>query len=183
MASHTQPGGPAWLVTEFGATSSVPYLARVTSLMDAEEVGWVYWSWKYYGDPTGSKAESLVMSSGRLKATALRALSQTHPEAAGGIVPISLPDYLPEHGRFPPGLRRAEPPHPRASTVIFVPTDDPLPARLLRPAHKWARHVGAGERSARHPERPQRPPGRGDRRAGRLHDLRGRAAPGSRRSA
>ena len=117
MASHTQPGGPAWLVTEFGATSSVPYLANVTSLMDAEQVGWVYWSWKYYGDPTGSAAESLVMANGRLKATA-RVLSRTYPEAVAGR-PISF-DYSPNtdvfHLAYAPNHRI------HAPTVVFVPT-------------------------------------------------------------
>jgi endoglycosylceramidase len=118
MASHTQPGGPAWLVTEFGATSSVPYLASVTSLMDAQRVGWIYWSWKYYGDPTGSAAESLVMSDGRLKATA-RVLSRTYPEAVAGR-PISF-DYSPTtdvfHLAYAPNHRL------HAPTVVFVPTN------------------------------------------------------------
>ena len=117
MASQTQPGGPAWLVTEFGATSSAPYLARVTSLMDAEKVGWVYWSWKYYGDPTGSAAESLVMSTGRLKSTA-RVLSRTYPEAVAGR-PIAF-DYSPLtdvfHLAYAPNHRISAP------TVVFVPT-------------------------------------------------------------
>jgi endoglycosylceramidase len=117
MASHTQPGGPAWLVTEFGATSNVPYLENITATMDAEQVGWIYWSWKYYGDPTGSKAESLVMTNGRLKATA-RVLSRTYPEAVAGR-PISF-DYSPEtdvfHLAYAPNHRI------HAPTVIFVPT-------------------------------------------------------------
>lgn len=117
MASQTQPGGPAWLVTEFGATSSVPYLASVTSLMDAEKVGWVYWSWKYYGDPTGSAAESLVRSDGRLKATA-RVLSRTYPEAVAGR-PISF-DYSPGTDVF--HLAYAPNHHIHAPTVVFVPT-------------------------------------------------------------
>jgi endoglycosylceramidase len=117
MASHTQPGGPAWLVTEFGATSNAPYLMSVTSLMDEEQVGWIYWSWKYYGDPTGSAAESLVMSDGRLKATA-RVLSRTYPEAVAGR-PISF-DYSPDtdvfHLAYAPNHRI------QAPTVVFVPT-------------------------------------------------------------
>jgi len=117
MASHTQPGGPAWLVTEFGATSSAAYLASVTALMDDEQVGWIYWSWKYYGDPTGSAAESLVMSDGRLKATA-RVLSRTYPEAVAGR-PISF-DYAPGtdvfHLAYTPNHRI------QAPTVVFVPT-------------------------------------------------------------
>jgi endoglycosylceramidase len=118
MASNTQPGGPAWLVTEFGATSSVPFLANVTSLMDAEKVGWIYWSWKYYGDPTGSAAESLVMANGRLKATA-RVLSRTYPEAVAGR-PVSF-DYSPDTGVF--HLAYAPNHRLHAPTVVFVPTD------------------------------------------------------------
>lgn len=118
MASHTQPGGPAWLVTEFGATSSVSYLAAVTKLMDAEQVGWIYWSWKYYGDPTGSSAESLVTADGRLKATA-RVLSRTYPEAVAGR-PVAF-DYSPQtdvfHFAYAPNHRI------HAPTVIFVPTE------------------------------------------------------------
>jgi endoglycosylceramidase len=117
MASQTQPGGPAWLVTEFGATSSVPYLASVTSLMDAEHVGWIYWSWKYYGDPTGSAAESLVKSDGRMKATA-RVLSRTYPEAVAGR-PIAF-DYSPGTDVF--HLAYAPNHRVQAPTVVFVPT-------------------------------------------------------------
>jgi endoglycosylceramidase len=118
MASQTQPDGPAWLVTEFGATSSVPYLETVTATMDAAQVGWIYWSWKYYGDPTGSSAESLVRSDGRLRPTA-RALSQAYPQAVAGR-PISF-DYSPGtdvfHLAYAPNHRI------HAPTVIFVPTD------------------------------------------------------------
>ena len=118
MASQTQPGGPAWLVTEFGATSSAPYLASVTSLMDAEKVGWIYWSWKYYGDPTGSAAESLVLADGRLKATA-RVLSRAYPEAVAGR-PISF-DYSPNTDVF--HLAYAPNHGIHAPTVVFVPTE------------------------------------------------------------
>ena len=117
MASAQQPGGPAWFVTEFGATSSPALLSSITSKMDAQQVGWAYWSWKYYGDPTGSAAESLVMADGRLRSTAL-VLSRTYPQAVAG-VPISYDfspttavfhlDYVPDHRIHAP-------------TVIFVPT-------------------------------------------------------------
>ena len=56
MASAAQPGGPGWFVTEFGATSSPALLTSITADLDAAEVGWAYWAWKYYGDPTGSAA-------------------------------------------------------------------------------------------------------------------------------
>ncbi len=118
MASARQPGGPAWLVSEFGATSSPALLSSITAKMDAQQVGWAYWSWRYYDDPTGSDAEALVMADGRLRSTAF-VLSRTYPQAVAG-VPISFGfsassgvfhlDYVPDHRIHVP-------------TVIFVPTE------------------------------------------------------------
>ena len=80
-------------------------------------MGWTYWSWKYYGDPTGSAAEALVTANGQLRPTA-DALARTYPEAIAGR-PISLSFdptggtfhlvYVPDHALHAP-------------TVIFVPT-------------------------------------------------------------
>ena len=117
MSSRVQPGGPAWLVTEFGASSSVPLLANLTAAMDANQVGWIYWSWKYYGDPTGSAAESLVMADGRLRSTAW-VLSRTYPEAVAG-KPIAY-SFSPGTGDF--SLTYVPNRRVHAPTVIFVPT-------------------------------------------------------------
>ncbi|MGO9854186.1 MAG: cellulase family glycosylhydrolase [Acidimicrobiales bacterium] len=117
MASARQPGGPAWFVTEFGATSSGALLSSITANMDAEQVGWAYWAWKYYGDPTGSAAESLVMADGRLRSTAL-VLSRTYPQAVAG-VPISF-DFSPATSVF--HLAYVPDHRVHAPTVIFVPT-------------------------------------------------------------
>jgi endoglycosylceramidase len=78
-----QPGGPAWYMSEFGATHSVGLVGGVTSYANALDLGWAYWSWKYYNDPTGSSFEALVNPSGHLEPTAT-VLSQTYPEAAAG---------------------------------------------------------------------------------------------------
>jgi endoglycosylceramidase len=117
MASVTQRAGPAWFVSEFGASSNPALLAAVTAKLDAEQVGWAYWAWRYYGDPTGSADESLVMADGRLRSTAL-VLSEAYPEAVAG-TPISFGfstqsdvftlTYTPDHAI-------------RAPTVVFVPT-------------------------------------------------------------
>jgi len=117
QASSVQPGGPPMLVTEFGATSSAPFLSTITSAFDARQVGWVYWAWKYYGDPTGSGSEALVMADGRLRSTA-RVLSRAYPEAVAG-VPISF-DYSPSSGVF--HLAYVPNHHVHAPTVVFVPT-------------------------------------------------------------
>ena len=118
MASSAQPGGPAWFVSEFGATSDPALLAAVTAQMDAEQVGWAFWAWKRYGDPTGSMDEALVTTGGRLRSTAF-ALSQAYPQAVAG-VPVSFGystatgvfdlDYVPD--------RRIH-----APTVVFAPTE------------------------------------------------------------
>ena len=118
MASRVQPGGPAWLVTEFGATSSVPLLTSITATMDAHQVGWIYWSWKYYDDPTGSRSESLVKSDGRLRTTAW-VLSRTYPQAVAGI-PTSF-SFSPDTGDF--DLSYVPNHRVHVPTVIFVPTE------------------------------------------------------------
>jgi endoglycosylceramidase len=117
LASARQPGGPAWFVSEFGATSNAALLASITASLDQEKVGWAYWAWKYYGDPTGSAAESLVMADGRLRSTAL-VLSRAYPQAVAG-VPISF-GFSPATD----GFHLAYTPDHRvhAPTVIFVPT-------------------------------------------------------------
>ena len=116
MASAAQPGGPAWLVTEFGATSSPALLASVTAKFDAAQLGWIYWAWKYYADPTGSAAESLVMADGHLRSTAL-VLSRTYPQAVAG-VPVSF-DFDPSSGVF--HLVYVPSHRIHAPTVVFVP--------------------------------------------------------------
>ena len=90
--------------------SSPALLTSITADLDAAEVGWAYWAWKYYGDPTGSAAESLVMADGHLRSTAL-VLSRTYPQAVAG-VPVSY-RLLTDDRCVPPRLR-ARPPHPRA---------------------------------------------------------------------
>jgi endoglycosylceramidase len=117
LASSAQPGGPPWLVTEFGATKSTALLADVTAQFDADKVGWIYWAWKYYGDPTGSAAESLVMADGRLRSTA-QVLSQAYPEAVAG-TPSSF-SFSPETDDFE--LAYAANHRVHAPTVVFVPT-------------------------------------------------------------
>jgi endoglycosylceramidase len=104
-------------VTEFGATSSSALLTAITAQLDTEQVGWIYWSWKYYGDPTGSAAESLVMADGHLRATAL-VLSRVYPQAVAG-TPLQF-SFSPQSDVFD----MAYVPNHRlhAPTLIFVPT-------------------------------------------------------------
>ncbi len=138
MASAAQPNGPPWMVTEFGATSDPRLLAPIAAALDAHLVGWIYWAWKFYGDPTGSADESLVMADGRLRSTA-SVLSRAYPQAVAG-TPLRFSfspatdvfdmAYVPDH-------------HITAPTLIFVPTD-------VHYRHGYcARTTGASVTSAR----------------------------------
>ncbi len=118
LASSDQPGGPPMFVSEFGATSNAPLLSAITAAMDAQQVGWVYWAWKYYGDPTGSGSEALLKADGRLRSTAL-VLSRTYPQAVAG-VPIAF-DFSPTTADF--HLAYVPDHRVHAPTIIFVPTE------------------------------------------------------------
>jgi endoglycosylceramidase len=118
MASAAQPGGPAWFVSEFGATDSPALLAAFTAYADAEHVGWAYWGWRYYNDPTGSGSEALLRADGKLRPTA-RVLSRTYPEAIAGRRPVHL-SFDPATARFRLTYRPIA--AHGAPTVIFVPT-------------------------------------------------------------
>jgi endoglycosylceramidase len=138
MGSAVQPKGPAWFVTEFGASSDPELLASIAAAMDAQQVGWAYWAWKYYGDPTGSAAESLVMANGHLRATA-RVLSRAYPQAVAG-TPLQF-DFSPTTETF--DMAYVPNHHVHAPTVIFVPT-------ALHYLHGYcARTTGARVTSAR----------------------------------
>lgn len=47
-------------------------------------LGWAYWQWKYYHDPTGSSKEALV-SPTNVPGPQAKALIQTYPEAIAGV--------------------------------------------------------------------------------------------------
>lgn len=79
-----QPGGPGWFLSEFGATDNPDLIARTTAAADQYQLGWAYWSWKYFKDPTGSADEALVKPSGRLSPIA-RALAEVYPQAIAGV--------------------------------------------------------------------------------------------------
>ncbi len=47
-------------------------------------MGWTYWAWKYYDDPTGSSAEGLVLPDGDYSPI-VTVLSRTYPQAVAGV--------------------------------------------------------------------------------------------------
>jgi endoglycosylceramidase len=78
------------LVTEFGATEKLGVLRRVADGADAAGVGWLYWQYKTYDDPTtsaaseGPDAESLVTPGGAVKAAKARTLARAYPQRIAG---------------------------------------------------------------------------------------------------
>jgi endoglycosylceramidase len=116
LATSAQASGPAWFMSEFGATRSPALLSRLTNLADQALLGWSYWSWKYYHDPTGSADEALVDGSGRLEPTAA-VLSRTYPQAVAG-TPTAVA-FDPASSAF--SLEFVPDDSIHAPTVIFVP--------------------------------------------------------------
>ena len=117
MASPRQLAGPAWFMSEFGATSDTSLPSAITGSADHSLLGWSYWSWRYYADPTGSAAESLVMAGGSLRSTA-RVLSRVYPEAIAG-TPLAM-SFDPRRDVFSFSYRAD--PSISAPTVISIPT-------------------------------------------------------------
>jgi len=83
LVSATQPHGLPLFMSEFGATESPLLVDGVVRTASEALIGWMYWSWKYYDDPTGSSGEALVDGRGHLRSTA-KALAQTYPQAVAG---------------------------------------------------------------------------------------------------
>ena len=84
MSSQYQSSGPAIFMSEFGATTSVALAGFDTEWAGLNQVGWAYWAWKYYDDPTGSSAEGLVLPDGNYSPI-VTVLSRTYPQAVAGI--------------------------------------------------------------------------------------------------
>ena len=83
MSSTKQPSGPAIFMSEFGATTSVPLAGFDVEFAGLDQLGWIYWAWKYYDDPTGSSAEGLVQPDGSFSPI-VGVLSRTYPQAVAG---------------------------------------------------------------------------------------------------
>ena len=96
-ATAAQPGGPGWLLTEFGATTDTADLARITSDANANLVGWIYWQWINYDDPTGSHSSALWPPRAAT-ASQLQMLSETYASAVAG-TPTAM-SFDPTTGAF-----------------------------------------------------------------------------------
>jgi len=123
QVTASQPGGPPPFMSEFGATINPDLLDKTTAVADAYQLGWTYWDWKYYNDPTGSSDEALVAPDGKLEPTA-DALARAYPQAVAG-TPTSF-SFDPTTERF--SLSYTANPEATAPTVIFVPVRQHYPS-------------------------------------------------------
>lgn len=57
-AAYVKQHGMAQLLTEYGASDDLPDVARITDAADAHLVGWEYWHYKEWSDPTTESADS-----------------------------------------------------------------------------------------------------------------------------
>jgi endoglycosylceramidase len=83
MGSAAQPTGPAIFMSEFGATTSIPLAGFDVEWAGLDDLGWIYWAWKFYDDPTGSSAEGLVQPDGSYSPI-VTVLSRTYAQAVAG---------------------------------------------------------------------------------------------------
>lgn len=132
------------LLTEFGATDDLQVIRDVTQQADENLVGWQYWQYKNFDDPTtesqGSGSQSLFTDDEDLstaKLDKLKLLSRTYPQATAGI-PLAL-SFDPDTGAF---TYRYTPRNAGAPTEIFVPV------ALHYPDGYTVELVGARELSA-----------------------------------
>lgn len=121
-ATPYQPGGPGELLTEFGATTDTSDLARITSDANASLVGWIYWQWINYDDPTGSHSSALWPPR-KATPSQLHVLSQTYAAAIAG-TPSSM-SFDPSTAAF--SLHYRANPKVTAPTVIVVPISTHYP--------------------------------------------------------
>jgi endoglycosylceramidase len=111
----------AFLLSEFGGSDDVRDIAGMTSLADQHLVGWTYWAYKAWNDPTGSPGHESLFSNdadlSTLKQPKADVLIRPYPRAVAG-VPIFL--------NFDPTthvLDFSYTPRPAGGpTEIFVPT-------------------------------------------------------------
>jgi endoglycosylceramidase len=84
-----QAGGPAWLLSEFGAEPYAPDIANMVKLADRNLLSWTYWAAFQLHDPTGGPDEGLLGERTRQPDPARAAvLARTYPLATAG-TPIS----------------------------------------------------------------------------------------------
>jgi endoglycosylceramidase len=94
-----QTGGPAWMLTEFGAERYVPDIANVAQLADRNLLSWIYWAALQLHDPTGGPEEGLLDElTRRPDRPRAGVLARTYPLATAG-TPVTQ-SFDPSTGAF-----------------------------------------------------------------------------------
>jgi Glycoside hydrolase family 5 C-terminal domain len=122
QAGASSRNGSALLVTEFGASDELGDIGRVAALADQNMVGWTYWHYGSWSDPTGNpSAEGMfagdLQRPGTLKQAKADVLIRTYPQAIAG-TPVSY-SFDPATKAFT--LAFDADPSIDAPTQIFVP--------------------------------------------------------------
>lgn len=121
-ASAAQPDGPGWILSEFGATTDAADIGRIVADADAHLVGWMYWQWLRYNDPTGSH-DSGLWPPGPATNAQLDVLSETYAQAVAG-TPTSM-GFDPTTAAFHLVYRADH--AVTAPTVVYVPVSRHYP--------------------------------------------------------
>ena len=118
-ASAEQPHGPGWFLSEFGASDDLADISRMATLADQNLIGWTYWAWKQYHDPTGSAdhLESMFAGDVTLKPEKAALLVRTYAQAVAG-TPTAM-SFDPGSGDF--RLQYQPDQTVTAPTEVFVP--------------------------------------------------------------
>ncbi|WP_372735716.1 cellulase family glycosylhydrolase [Nocardioides sp.] len=128
--------GAGSLLTEFSANDDLEDIARLTKYADDHLVGWMYWAYKLWNDPTGNPAEGLFADDSKLtsvKRDKLNILVRPYAQATAGR-PLSM-TWDPESRTMTYTYR----PHRRFGlTDVFVP-------RLTYPNWAYTIRVSGGE--------------------------------------
>ncbi len=113
-----QPGGPAWLLSEFGAEPYAPDIDRVAAMADARSLSWTEWAGLQLHDPTGSPDEGLLGQVSRVPDPPRAAvLARAYPLATSGTPgPVTFDSVT---GRFTYSYTPNRRVH--APTVIILP--------------------------------------------------------------
>lgn len=87
--SHTrtgQPGGPAWIMDEFGASNNSAASAQTVAMADASNLSWAYWSALQLDDPSAGDADEGLLDqiTGKPFPSQAQALAVPYPWATAG---------------------------------------------------------------------------------------------------
>lgn len=122
QATASARNGSALLVTELGASDEIGDIARVAALADENMVGWTYWHYGSWSDPTGNPAAEGMFAGDLQRPESLKqpkadVLIRTYPQAIAG-TPVSF-SFDPASKAFT--LVYDADPAIDAPTEIFIP--------------------------------------------------------------